>query len=269
MAFSGTGERQLLCSGDGRVTIVEPSGRVPWKREGCETVACVGLRDGFVHWSGAEGFCRVRYALPCDPHAAAETLAEGEVRGFDFVERDGRSGADLVFLRGDEAVVLDPEAKSVTAHIAVPAGAQALRASGKGRFTVVAGTELVTFGTDGKRADSRRIPGGVVNDAVLLANGNLLVARDAEIVEYCACGNARWRFARPADAAFASARFTSVQRIAGQTVIGVSGNGRDPAGKRPTALGVSSEGLVLWSCSSSADRDMTKVVRIQSEEEYN
>ena len=90
MPFSGAGERQLLCSGDGRVTIVEPSGRVPWKREGCGMVSCVGLRDGFVYWSGSGGLCRVRYALPCDPHAAAETLAEGEVRGFDFVERDGR-----------------------------------------------------------------------------------------------------------------------------------------------------------------------------------
>lgn len=269
MTFSGTGERQLLCSGDGRVTIVEPSGRVPWKRVGCGTVSCVGLRDGSVYWSGAEGLRRVRYALPCDPHAAAETLVEDEVRGFDFVERDGRLGADLVFLRGNTAVVIKPETMAETARVALPPGAQALRASGKGRFTVVAGTEIFLFGTDGVRADVRKVSGSSVNDAVLLADGNLLVARDAEIVEYCACGNARWRFARPADAAFAAARFTSVQRIAGQTVVGVTGNGRDPAGKRPTAFGVSAEGRILWSCSSSTDRDMRKVIRIQSEEEYN
>ena len=51
MPFTGATGRQILACGDDRIVIVEPSGRVAWKREKCPRLACARICGNDIYWS--------------------------------------------------------------------------------------------------------------------------------------------------------------------------------------------------------------------------
>lgn len=272
MPFRGKGVRQILAATDGRLVIVEPSGRVAWQHAVDGKVGAVGAQENWIYYSVGRRLSRVRYSLPCNPTEPTETVFEaseacGDVVGFDFTVTDMEPNGRIVLATGrsGEIVVVDPETKKVHLRFSAGPGVVAVRARIRETFSVAHAHDVCEYTGNGKRiGEPVIVRGAPINDAFLLEGGSALVARDEAVEEIGRCGCVLWRFDRTSAQNLDHARFTSVQRVFKHTVIGLSGVGRDPAGARPTAVGVNPDKSVVWSCCSPECSGMHVVRRLQA-----
>jgi len=260
LPFTGETGRQVLACGAGRVMIVEPSGRVAWRREDCGTVSCVRLKDGQIYYSNGR-LNRVRYALPCDPHAPVETVYRGpteadDVRSFDFT-RDGT----IVVAADDRIVDLNAETFVPNVWIRAGAGVKAAHKTHEGTYLGIFDHAVCEYDNRGAPMAELKIADRIVGDAVRLADGKTLVACGNEIRLYAADGGFTCVFAGAAEFGLAGARLGSLQRLAdGSLVVGVMG-------AQTAAMGIGLDGKVAWSIASSGS--LTCARKIMCSEEYD
>ena len=275
--FRGKGVRQILAAADGRLVIVEPSGRIAWQHVVVGKVSAVGALRNWIYYSVGRKLLRVRFSLPCNQATPAETVFEasaegGEVVGFDFTVTDLEPNGRIVLAlgRSGEVVVVDPETKKEHLRFSAGPGVVAVRARIRETFSVAHANDVCEYSGKGVQiGEVVTVSGAAINDAILLPGGSALVARDEAVEEIGRCGCVLWRFDRTSAPNLENARFTSVQRINKHTVLGLSHVGRDPKGIRPAALGVNLDKSVVWSCSSPADSGMPVVQRLQARRDYD
>ena len=269
MPFAGVTGRQILACGSDRIVIVEPSGRVAWKREKCMALACVRICGNDIYWS--DGSLR-RVAFSMRPgHNPAELLYRGptdagDVRGFDFTS-DGR----VVAAAGKSRMIveLDSETFVPLVWIMTEKEPYGVRKTRNNTFLAVFADSVGEYDARGVKIAEWNAGGKPISDALRLADGTTLIAVSDEIRAYAAEGDFKCIVrAKDVDGA-AGGTFSSLQRLAtGEVVVGVK---RAAPADMPVlaAFAVDRDHRLVWRIDSAVDAGMCAVQKIQGREEYD
>lgn len=269
LPFAGSMNRQLLACGKDRVMVIEQSGRVVWKHEGCGMVYAARIDGRQVYFSNGR-LNRLPVVLPCNPRAAAEVVYRGptgadDVRGFDFT-MDGT----IVAAAGEYVVELDPLTFVPRTWIHAGKGALMAHKTRNGSYLAIFDDAVREFNEQGAQLAEIRIDGGGIGDAIRMSGGKTLIACGEEIREYTAKSQSKVIFASARVPGLKGARFASLQRLAdGGMVVGVAWKGTSIDSPRLAALGIAQNQALEWSVSSALDAGMPSAMQIQSREEYD
>ena len=270
MPFTGATGRQILACGDDRIVIVEPSGRVAWKREKCPCLACVRICGNDIYWSDGS-LKRVAFSMAHPGRTQAKILYKGptdacDVRGFDFTS-EGRIVAAAEKSR--MIVELDGETFVPLVWIKTEKEPIGVRKTRNKTYLVVFADSVEEYDARGVKTAGWHAGGKPVCDALRLADGSTLVAASDEIRAYAADGSFKCALAAKDVEGTAGGAFSSLQHLStGETVVGVkrAAKTNSPA---LAAFAVGRDGTVAWRIDSPADAGMFAVQKIQGREEYD
>ena len=270
MPFTGATGRQILACGDDRIVIVEPSGRVAWKREKCPRLACVRICGNDIYWSDGS-LKRVAFSMAHPERQQTKLLYKGptdacDVRGFDFTS-EGRIVAAAEKSR--MIVELDGETFVPLVWIKTEKEPIGVRKTRNKTYLVVFADSVEEYDARGVKTALWNVDGKPVCDALRLADGSTLVAASDEIRAYAADGSFKRVLAAKDVEGTAGGTFSSLQHLStGETVVGVkrAAKTNSPA---LAAFAVGRDGTVAWRIDSPADAGMFAVQKIQGREEYD
>ena len=269
MPFAGVTGRQVLACGSDRILIVEPSGRVAWKREKCTALACARIRGNDIYWS--DGSLR-RVAFSMRPgRNSAETLYRGptdagDVRGFDFTS-DGR----IVAAAGKSRMIVELDSETFVPLLWIMTGKEpcSVRKTRDNTYLTVFADSVEEYDSRGVKIAEWNAKGKPISDALRLADGTTLVAVSDEIRAYAAEGDfKRIVAAKDLDGA-EGGTFSSLQRLTtGELVVGVKRAA--PAGVPAlAAFALDRDRKLAWRIDSAVDAGLSAVQKIQGREEYD
>ena len=270
MPFAGSTGRQILACGTDRILVVEPTGRVAWKREGCRGLVCARILDRTVYWSDG---CirRVEFSMPASD-SPAETLYRGptdaeDVRGFDFTA-EGR----IVAAAGKSRMVVELAADTFVPLVWISTDKEPLgvRKTRSGTYIVAFAESAAEYRENGVKIAEWSAGGKAVDDAMRLADGTTLLAASDEVLALNADGSAAWRLAAADIPGAEGGTFSSLQRLAtGEIVVGVRRSGTHVGSPRLAGFAVDRDRKVVWRVESARDAGMRAVQKIERKEAYD
>ncbi|MBP3404603.1 MAG: hypothetical protein J6N18_00740 [Kiritimatiellae bacterium] len=269
MPFTGTTGRQILACGKDRIVIVEPSGRVAWKREGIAALTCVRIRGNDIYWT--DGSLRRTGFSMGKERTEPEFLYRGptdacDLQGFDFAA----NGAVVVAAGASRMVVeLDPETFVPFVWIKTEKEPCGVRKTRRNSYLTVFDDSVAEYDSTGVKIAEWNADGKRVSDALRLADGTTLVAVADEVRAYAPDGGFRRIVSAGEIDGAGDGMFSSLQRLAnGELVVGVK---RTSLAGSPAlaAFAIDRDGKVSWRIDSTVDAGMCAVQKIQGREEYD
>jgi len=270
MPFFGETGRQILACGTDRILIVEPTGRVAWKRERCDGLVCTRVQDRVVYWSDG---ClrRVGFSMPASD-APAETLYRGptgaeDVCGFDFA----KDGAVVIAAEKSRMIVeLNPETFVPLVWIKTDKEPRMVHKTNDGTYIVVFNDSAAEYRDNGVRIAEWSCGGKALSDAIRLRDGTTILAASDEVRAIKSDGCVAWKISAVDVPGAEGGFFSSLQRLAaGEVVVGVRRADAPSGAPRLAAFAVDRSRKVVWRVESARDAGMRAVQKIELKEAYD
>ena len=266
--LKGRPPEALLACGGGSVWMVDPDGKVTWKKDGCGNIHRAVKRGGKVYWSNgnvwvteiATGKTELYYKpAPREGTYGFDIAANGNIvvaeNATDFITEMKLDTKEVVAkFKGDPRGV-DGKTPSPHHHYRMVSRTAA------GTYLVCcSGANIVReYDASGKLVWEQATP-ALAFEAFRRANGNTLISHLGAVTEYTPDHQVAWRFSCEDAPALKLANLCGLfERPNGNLVVGTYANGTEK-GDRATAFEVTREKKIVWSYSPAGKRLSTMTV---------
>lgn len=269
--IDGTLPSPLLVAGTGRAYILEPNGKISWRRTGCGNIHRVQRCGDTVYYSNGDLFrCRLpggKAELVYRPKSRVgagvlgfEVMPNGNVvmavnSTDEVLELEAGTGREVVKFKVDPKNAKG-ETPGAHGHLRM------IRKTAKGTYLVCcAGASCVReYDAAGKLVWEQSVP-VMAFDCWRRANGNTLVSHITGVTEYTPNHQAVWSFKVDELPELWLSVLCGIQELAnGNLVIGTWANG-EPDASKATAFEITRGKKLVWAWYSNADRNMMTAVR--------